>query len=661
MADPIGDKIDKAMEEARHWWAMEDKDDAAGQLVAEHSTLVQSQHYRHQANLRHLRFYSQKLYLSLTASGYIGIPAYTQVETGERMKYNLVSAVVDTLTAKVAKNKPFPLFLTERGSFSQWRRAKKLTRLVNGVIAENKAYAEVRKTGVDAFIFGSGLTFVYRNRKDRIRVERAFTDEFQVDDWEARWGEPRTLYRFKAYPRDVLLDNWGAEEPLRQKIKDAPSIESGSTSAGKDMVGVVEGWHLPTEDGKGGRHIIGMNEVALHAEEWTREGFPFAKYDYSPAQIGWFGQGLGERLSPLQTEINKVLLKIQEILHIHAHPTWFMHRESKIAKDQMNNDVDNIITYDGANPPTLHVPRPVPVQLYEQVDRLWAKGFEQEGVSEVMSQGRSPLGPNASGAALMAHNDIESERHVLRGQAWEEYYMDISRLILLEAEDISKEAREAAEHEGEGGEEEAEHPVKTASMGYTVKAEGRGGLEAISWEDVKLDQDSYTLKSFPTSSMPSTPAGKMARVDDLLQRGWIDADLGFDLMDFPDIEAGTSMARAASEVIYNVIDDLLDGKDPIPPDPYMNLELGIKRVSSALLHAMTMDTPEEILEGMRAWIDGAVELQAPPQPEQPAGQPPAGMEAAGAPGAAAMPPAEPMGAPPIEGMVGGVPETDLPM
>ena len=51
-------------------------------------------------------------------------------------------------------------------------------------------------------------------------------------------------------------------------------------------------------------------------------------------------------------------------------------------------------------------------------------------------------------------------------------------------------------------------------------------METIDWKDIKLKEDEYILKAFPTSSLPDDPAGKLQTIQEYMQAGLVSPRAG---------------------------------------------------------------------------------------------------------------------------------------
>ena len=161
----------------------------------------------------------------------------------------------------------------------------------------------------------------------------------------------------------------------------------------------------------------------------------------------------------------------------------------------------------------------------------------------------------------------------------------------------------------------------------------------IDWGDIDLDKDAYVMTMFPVSSLPSTPAARLQRVEELRQAGYIDMPTAKRLLDFPDIEAEENLSNAAADDVDACISKILDDATPTYPhiEAYQSLDLIMSRAVSAYLFAKHHGADQKRLDMLRRYIDEASAkkakviqtqqmMQAPqpavPQPTAPAvGQP----------------------------------------
>lgn len=570
------------------------------------------QHHR-QANLHHLRLYSNRM-----ASG-LGGRDYALQDAGEKLRLNVIRSVIDSAVAQIATNRPRPMYLTEKGSFSLRTRAKRLGKFVMGQFYAIDQYDLALDIFRDACIFGTGFEKIYEV-DGKICAERVFPDEILVDDNEVKYGEPRQMFQYKQVERSVLSRLY---PKLAEEIASADLIreDQSYTETISDLVSVVEAWHLPSGPGaKDGRHVISISNATLLDEPWRRDRFPFAVFRWSKAPLGFLGVGISEELVAIQVEINFLLQKIQTIANAITNSLWVRKGENIGRISNKNNSVNTFTNQPPVNL-TLGV---VPPELFQQVQYLERKAYEIEGVSQLSASSLKPAGLN-SGEALKTYNDIGSQRFQHVGQRWEHFFVrQVAELVLDCAREI--------EERGDGDLE--------------VLAQGDKDVEAIKFSDVSIERDKYVTKSWPVSLFPDTPAGKLDTIEKLAGAAPAIQPYLIPLLDFPDLDAVRSRVNAPYELVEKQIELMLEHGKPQTPVPFMDLDLARLQGTLALLEAQKEDTPDERCELLRQWLDRVDDMQAaatpppapPPMPPGPPMGPPPGPAPMPDPMAAVMPP-----------------------
>lgn len=585
--------------------------------------LDQTQNYVQQANLKHLRLYGNLNVLGLSQS------TYTQNQSlntqNDRVTLNVVQSCCDTVTQKVGKNKPKPTFLTQGGDWTMQKKAKLLDKYIQGQFYSLDLYRKGVFALLDATIFGTAEVKFYIDwSQKKICAERVFIDEIKVDNSEAMYGDPRSKYEVRLIPREVLVQAYpGMKDKILEAKRPEQSMQQHSSLS--TSVRVLEAWHLPSAPGaKDGRHVICIENATLEDNEYNKNYFPHEKLIFNRRPLGYFGQGLAEQLVGIQIEINKLLRTAQSLFHL-ITPVWLIENGSKVVTAHINNELGRIGKYSGVKP-EYYAPNPVPLQLLEQIESLYRKAYEIAGVSQLGAQSKKPEGLN-SGKALREFNDIESERFILLGQAYEQFYMGAARKIIDLTKELYQEDKE---------------------IGVTVK--GRKFMEQIQWKDIDLEDDQYIMQIFPTSFLSQTPSGRLSDVQELIQAGFIDKANAMRLLDYPDLQEYMSLANAGIEDIENQIEAMVEREEAQLPEPFMNLQLGLQMMQSAYLRAKNDQVPEERLELLRNWMNEANRLLTPPEP--PAQPPPVSPPT---PGAAA--PGLPIGDP--QAVPAAAPVSDL--
>ena len=575
--------------EATRWYE-EKKGKVNGLLVPLIKFLRQNQAYRHAENLRYVRLYGNLDVLGLSSIQY-SRPNPTTSQN--RVTLNVIKSCVDTAQSKIAKNKVKPTFLTSGGDWSQQKKAKKLDKFILGQFNACDVYHIAQRAFVDACIFGTGVLKIYAD-DGKIKVERTIPDELVVDDAEGVYGFPRNLYQTKFMSKDVLI---AAYPKFKNQIESLDVISTVGGSFGPnyqtEQVIVYEAWHLPSRKGAGdGKHVIAIDDCDLGEEVWDKDYFPFSKFMWSEKPFGFWGGGISEELTGIQIEINKMLKNIQIAHHLMSAPAVYLEMGSSVSAQHINNEIGRIIKYSGTKPSQDPQGIMAP-EIYSHLENLYRKAFEIIGISQLSAQSQKPSGLN-SGKALREYNDIESDRFLVVGQRWENFFMDIAKQMVGCAKEIYSQDKD-----------------------FSVKVKGRKFLDTIKWSEVDMEEDQYIMQVFPTSLLPTSPEGRLQNIQEMIQAGMIDAETGAELLDYPDLERANDLSFASRQVTRDMVDKIVEDGDFSTPEIFMDLTYAIKYAQTAYNRAKLEYCPEENLELLRRFMEQAASLAMPPAPELP--------------------------------------------
>lgn len=530
---------------------------------------------------------------------------YPWAPGGDAFRFNVIPSVQQTIHSELVQSKPRPKFLTDGGTYEERERAKLANKWIDGLFYEAKVYDDVTPTCVmDALSFGMGIAKVF-TEDERVTVRRVMPWEVFVDPVDGRARKPRNMFQVEIMDRDRAMALWPDKA---DEIEVSPACSSPWEPAhldGADVVLVVEAWHLPSAKEAGdGRHVIAIGDgITVLDEEWTRDGFPFAIMRWIPRPIGWQGRGIPEQLMLLNQSINKTALQI-DLAQDAAAPTWLTDRNSKVNKAKLTNLIGSVIEYTG-RPPQFYPPATSHPSMYQWFERQVQRAYEVIGVSQLAAQSRIPRGmEGASGVALETYLDKGSARFYAAQTELESFCIQIAELACLEVEELAEE-----------------------DTSYEVVYTRDGIVERVDWAKLKMSSP-FVLKVFPTSLFPTTPAGKMKRLEDMMNSGIAQA-LGMTpetlqrLFDVPDLEA--ERLTAPRDVIDRMISKMLrDEDETIVPDPLFNLQLALQQGMLHYASGVADGMPEEKLGLLRQWCSAAVALinkgqeqAAPPAPPEP--------------------------------------------
>lgn len=558
-------------------WYSKDVETQYQSIFAVLNRIEQTQSYRRLMNLKHARLYSNLEILGMAIYNTGSIPVAPNLDSDiNRITYNLVKSCVDTVSSKIAKNRPKPQFLTDKGNYAQQEQAKQLTQYVEGIFYSTKMYEKTAQAFRDGCVFGTGVIKIFK-QDGEIRAERVLVEEIKVDDNDALYGKPKSLYQVKQVTRNAL-----AELYPEYAVKIFSASSSTSINSNIELIRVVEAWHL----GKNGKHTICIDNCTLFSEDYTKSYFPFVFYRWSERLTGFFGSGLSEELSGLQLEINRTLQNISQAQRLVAQPKIFLESNSKVSSSKITNEIGSIVYYQGGTqPPIFQTPTAMNPEVYNHLKWLIQSGYEKTGISQLSATSKKPSGLD-SGAALREYNDIESERFMLTALQFEQLHLDVSEIII----DLSKELYE----------EGVDIVSRMPKDGFT---------ETIKWSDVDMERDKFIMKVFPTNLLPTTPAARVQKVQEMIQAGWIDKASAMDLLDFPDLRAFESLETSNNKLIEKTIYEMLKTGHYLPPEPQMKLDVAMSMAHKHYLLGRVNGVAEDKLELLLRFMDDVERLQ----------------------------------------------------
>ncbi len=550
---PTGDGTDGGSILAE-WWKADSDMRLATELCGTYAYLKTNQTYRTRQQAVDIR-----LYCGLSVYSYAGASTAkfdrTKTLPDDRPSFNLIQACTDTLVSRLTQNEPAPKFLTDGADYRQRHLAQQLNHFTLGEFYQTHAYKKGAKVLRDCIAAGTGVLKVYQGDDDKVAIDRVMAVDLFVDDNDALNGEPQTLIQHKLMDRDKLMAN---NPKARAVIAMAPTAypdngpDTGRTIA--DQVMVIEGWKLPSgNDPKApgfmpGRHVIVAGNAILVDEPWIKPKFPFVFLKYSDPFLGFWGQGLATQLFGTQMSINRIMYTISKAISLVGVPRVFVEQSAKVVKSHLNDQLGVICTYSGTKPSYEVAPCNAP-ELYEERDKLIEYGFRQCGVSNMQATGQKPSGLD-SGAAIRSYDDINSDRFAELSKKYENMYVELAYLVVDTAMDIAKETGK-----------------------YQTVYPNKDGTKEIDLPKMDILKDPFVIQCFTESSLPRTPAGRIATVTEMVQAGMLTLKEGTRLMKMPDLEENEKLDNSSEERIFQILDQIVENGKYSMPDPAIDFQL----------------------------------------------------------------------------------------
>lgn len=576
--------------QGKRWWKLEG-DELAKHVFDLGCQLERSQEVNVQRAKASIELYSGRVFTGdcLLPTG--GTLLSDEVDLYD-LDYNLSRAGVNTVHAEIAgRQKPTAKFQTSGADWRTKRRAKRLEKYCSAQLYQRQgpylnAWQLMESIFRDACITGFGACKVFSD-DDRVYMERTHAWELFVDANEAKHGDPQNL--FHVYDMDVdkaieqFVDDPDSEEGKLMALEIESAGETkDSAHAGHprviQTVKIVEAWHLPC-GGRGGRHVFSTADKLLYDEEWDRNTFPFVFIRWEEEVVGWRGIGLVEQGESMHREITYNAKKLQERFRLCGHRRIYYHRGSIDEKDLESNETEVFIPVET----NAQFPQEKPPQPVSEAETMWLENninfwFQMTGVSQMRASSRKEPGVTA-GVAIRTLNDMQTARFALPAKAYENAYVQLVEQIIY----CSKEMPAAK--------------VKTQHG------------EEIEWSEVELPEDQINITIAPTSSLPNDPAGRMQMIQELYSAGVIGMETFKQLLGWPDLEKEMNNQTAQSRYLEKIFDSILDGEVAPNPEPLIpDKNMALMQAVQVYLEAMYDDAPEEVLQEMRAWIDGLDEL-----------------------------------------------------
>jgi hypothetical protein len=583
------------------WWKAENDAQLREQLLSTYEYLKKTNAYRIQQASIFTRLYSGKPLYNYFQASNSKLDQSNQMPLG-RPTANVTYSCIDTLVSRISQDRPKPIFLTDGGNYKERKMAKEANAFIQGEIARLKAYDTLTLAFRDSCILGNGFVKVY-SKDDKIALDRVLETELLTDFNDAYYDKPTQLLQVKLVDRDTLCyyfkKSW--EEIMAASPANVDQSPR-STESVSDQIIVIEAWHLPSgPDADDGVHtIICDHGVVMQPEEYKKDHFPFVRLSYNPHPVNWYAQGLAEILMPVQMELYRILILASQSIELMSVPRILIDELSKVLETAFNNRIGGIIKYRGTKPEFVNAQANHP-EIYEYIQWLINNAYQISGISTLSAQGLKPAGLN-SGEAIRSFDDLQSDRFARIARGYQNAYIDLTDLMIEVAEEIADE---------------------TGS--YTTVFPGKDGTREVDFKNIKMLNDCFVVQLMEESSLPKDPAGRQAKLSEMLAAGEISPQEFRRLSNFPDLEQSDRLASALEERILHALDEIVENGqrnwDTIAPDVFMldPSDMATTLVTQYINLYSTLGLEEVKMQALRDFFTQVqmVKQQAmPPQPAQ---------------------------------------------
>ena len=578
------------MDEPRVDWACvdgdHDADDAEQErvralaLFEETRTLEENQRTWHEMNL-----WNSVLYYNRELPGFHwgepSLNADEQLYPANLTTENLVKSVGDSMTSKASSSPLMPTGVPRGASFTTRKQIRKLNKWLRGTWKQLQCEDLAVRAFVDAFVSGIGVIKIDYTSTG-ITAESVFFDNLIVDNREAANRGPVSTYRTRSVvPRKAFESTYA--EQLGERGIDGEALKKpyvGYRNVAAGYVVVVEAWRLPCGK-EPGRHVVACGDRLVVDEPWEQPWPPLVIMHWEDLLSGFLGPSGAERVIPYQVKLNDINERIDDAQELTVNPRLLVAAGSQVDVNSFDNMPGRIIKYTGQAPTPLIWPA-VPVEFYNERERVRQSCLEFFGLSQMSSQGVLPQGVRLdSSRALNEARTMEDSRFLRLWTRFENFRMELAkRLVDVMIHDPSK---------------ENDH--------VTSWVHSRARTEEIKWKDIgELTKDtfSWSMEALPASFF--SPAVQQDRLDSAAGEGLTGPDEKRNFVGQPDLERLEELEMASVFDIFRHIELLEDGKLE-PPDEITNLLYGIPKVMYNALDLKGLDdVPDEVMTLHYEWI-----------------------------------------------------------
>lgn len=235
----------------------------------------------------------------------------------------------------------------------------------------------------------------------------------------------------------------------------------------------------------------------------------------------------------------------------------------------------------------------MPPEIYAQIDRLYNRAFEIQGIPLLQATGKKPAGVD-SGKGLREYADQANTRFITLTQKREQLHIDIANLCFEACQDL----------------------VDEYGTDYkVVNFDKKDGMEVLKYSDVAMKPDQYVVQVWPTNFLSKTPTSRLQDIQELTQAGLIPLQAAQDLMDFPDLAEYTDLAVSGYRLARKNIETMLETGEYIPPEETDDIQTGIKLTIQYIARQKLNKDAEEPIELLRRYLDDLQSIANATMPE----------------------------------------------
>lgn len=531
-------------------------------------------------------------------------------------RLRLVRSAVQTAVAEVyARQKPKPQFMTSGADWRTRRRAKRMDKVCEGILAQRQGrwidvWALMQDAGTEAALQGVAfIRVLVDEQQKRIAHELVPHVDLFVDPLEGR--EPQNLFYAQPVDKQKALRLWTSEEaktayleaelgdgedgkPLPARTEQDWNLEkydriraikgasdywrfdrgAGDRPRAATVIRQDSAWHLPDGDDHPGKYAVCINGHCMFESEWTAPNFPFVALRWEDHRDGYFASGLADEGRKLAMDAGELDWRLMKRAIVASGKRTYYTKESVNPRDLQGNEEETLVAVEnGQQDPRETVVPPFASGEFEFAQARKAYFWDAIGISQVTAGARREAGVD-SGTAIRTLNDIKTGRQIQKAKRFEEAFVDL-------AHQYAWRIRELLE-------------IDPKAM---ITWPGKTMLYQLSIKDANVANDTYEVRVAAASMLPNDPAGRQQMVQDAFNMGLLEPDTAKSLIGWPDLEKELEGSQSEGEYIDMLIDRYLDA-DEKEWDDTVDYESPL---------GMIMNKPRAMLRFLQAYFQARVE------------------------------------------------------
>lgn len=243
-----------------------------------------------------------------------------------------------------------------------------------------------------------------------------------------------------------------------------------------------------------------------------------------------------------------MLIIASQCIEMVGVPKIVMSKLSGIIETAFNNNIASIIkTNTMAEAPQFINATSNNPEIYKYIDWLIENAYAMAGISALAASAKKEPGLN-SGEAQRVFQDTQSQRFAALERKYQNLFVDLSYIHMDFAKDIADEYGS-----------------------YTTVYPDKHGSREVDLPKAGLLKDTYLIQCFEESSLPKDPAGRQARLSEMLADGEIDKSEFRRMSNFPDLAQHDQLASALYDRVQHDLDQIIEEghKGFTPPDEFI--------------------------------------------------------------------------------------------